>query len=224
MAKRRKEITPGTFRPGLPAESLDVIRMFAIAGRAVCVAPQTLEDVSYALSNVIPKLATPERLTAQECARLWGVFARVVQKTKPALLQRAGKSLYLELEAIGQKLALPPLQRWRDLPEGLEAPDPVRVEPEATLPGETLEGVRERAKALSQVSKDRAVPAQEVFSLIAALNEPARRDLYKNLIGAGRLGRSDVALIEQLLERRARIDDDDLVAESLTVVVTWLAS
>jgi hypothetical protein len=221
-----KALPPGTFKPAPPQDSQEVIRLFAIAARAVCAHPDGVEQVSYALSIALSKLVPPERLAAEECGRLWGVFARMVRKAKPDLIERGALALYRDLDAIGGKLGLPPLDRWSALPTGVDAPPAAGAQParpETTDTGESLEAVRARAQAAADRGAQPPLAPELTLALITALNEAARQDLYKNLVGGGKLSRGDVALIEQVIERGEAVAAGDLVTEALATVAVWLA-
>lgn len=221
--KSKKTPEPGTFEPGLPADAIEVVRLFAIAGRAVTVKPDTLETVTALLAAVSQRLVPPERLAAEECARLWGLFGRMVQRAKPALLEEGGRALYRDLDSLGQKLALPPLESWSALPSGIAAKNPVRIGEESTDRGESLETIRKRAKAKAKKRRDPPLTAPEVLALVSALAEYAREDLFKEVIGAGRLQRSDTTLIDHVVRRRGKVGrEDEQLAEGLVAIGRWL--
>jgi len=224
MAKRKsKDATPaGAFAPALPSESYEVIQVFAIAGRAVCAVPQNLEAVTGVLSLIIDQLVPPERLAAEECARLWGLFGRMVLKNKPALLEEGGRSLYRDLDALGQQLDLPPLASWSEIPDRVAAKNPVS-DGDDTKPGESLEAIKLRAKAIAK--KQERVSAAQVLGLCGQLNEAGRVDMLAGAIRAGVLGRTDSALVAQAAKQKREISpDDELLVELLENLGAWLAS
>src|SRR5687768_11951875 len=112
------ELEPGIFRPSPPSDSGEVLSMFAIAARAACAAPDNVDDISKTLAAAIANLVPPEKLAAEECARLWSLFVRMVRRPKPQLRVEAGRALFRDLEAVGQRLDLPPLPNWEQIPAG----------------------------------------------------------------------------------------------------------
>jgi hypothetical protein len=223
-----------------------VIRLFAIAGRAVCARPDSADAVTETLGRIIGMLVPPERLAAEECARLWMLFARMAQRAKPSLLEEGGRALYRDLETVGQRLELPPMASWSSLPAGISAAAPILWVPtlrvnqdDDTEPDgarESLEGVRERARALSGRRKRELSPG-EVADLLVALNPGAREELDARLVGGGVLGRADLALVEQTIARAAGAGPsrrgggkarklgsrDDPAVQTLITIGRWLA-
>lgn len=224
MAKRKSKgaTKPGHFAPALPRESFEVIQVFAIAGRAVCAVPENLESVTGTLATIIDQLVPPERLAAQECARLWGLFGRMVLSNKPGLLAEGGRALYRDLDALGQQLDLPPLPSWSEIPDQVAAPNPVAAA-EETRPGESLAAIKLRAKALAK--KHQRVSAAGALELVGLLDDGELQQMLRLAIKGGILGRTDGALIAQAAEQEREISpDDELLVELLEKLGVWLAS
>jgi hypothetical protein len=218
-------VEPGTFHPAPPADSQEVLSLFAIAARAACAKPESLDDISQSLGAAIQNLVPPERLAAEECARLWGLFVRMMRRPKPQLRVEAGRALYRDLEAIGQRLDLPPLANWDDIPLGVDAPNAVGGKTRDDE-GTSIEQIRARAK--SKAKKKGSGPplkATEVLGLLVELSTDSRERLYSHMIGAGELVRSDADLLERVLAAGAKVGkDDDVLVEALEKLGTWLAA
>ena len=133
-----------SFHPGRPADSLEVLRIYAIASRVVCAEPESMESVTRSLQDMASHLVPPESLAAGDCEHLWKVFARVAKHPKPFLRQEASKALYRDLDSIGQRLHLAPLPPWSQLPEALENKEAEDTEVE----GLSLESVAQEARRL----------------------------------------------------------------------------
>lgn len=229
---RRGPPEPGTFQPGLPNGSEELVRLFVIAARAVCSRPEGLEEVTATLSHILSQLAPPERITGDECARLWTLFGRMAQKAgrKPALLEEGARALYRDLDGIGQSLDLPPLDPWTSIPSAVRAAHPVAMMmDDDTDAGESLEAVRARARARREKKGKGGgkLRPSEVLDLIASLGKVAREDLYKNVVGQGVVSRTEVTLVEQLLAQGGQPppkgSGGDLVLAALDNLGEWLA-
>src|SRR5690349_5048558 len=94
------EVEAGTFRPAPPADSGEVLSLFAIAARAVCVRPDAVDEITKTLAAAVANLVPPEKLAAEECVRLWQLFVRMVRRPKPQLRVEAGRAMFRDLEAI----------------------------------------------------------------------------------------------------------------------------
>lgn len=219
-------IEPGTFRPGLPSETQEVMRVFAIAARAVCVVPANLDDVTRRLQRMAAKLVPPEATAAGECARLWTLFARVAQLPKETLREEAGRAFCRDLDGLGQRLDLPPLPDWDDLPSEIDEPGAIELEPAPAAPEHvTLAIVRERARAVAAaLPADADFPAGEVAKLLGLLNNSELRQLFEQLVGSGMLGRSDVNLLIRCLVKGDGVGaTDTMLIEVLERLGRWLA-
>jgi hypothetical protein len=217
---------PGEFQPALPKDSFEVVLLFAIAGRAVCARPLALESITTTLVALVGQLVPPESLAAEECGRLWGLFGRMVQRSKPALLEEGGRALYRDLDALAQKLDLPPMDAWRNLPQAVVAAEPVAATPKADK-GESLAAVRKRAKEQARKKSDPPLKASAVAKLVTGMNKTARDAVYRELVGLGEIDRSDTRLLEQVLSRGDKIKDnvkvgDNVVNDSLLAIGRWL--
>jgi hypothetical protein len=219
------EVEAGVFKPAPPTDSGEVLSLFAIAARAACVRPEGLEEISKTLAAAIANLVPPEKLAAEECVRLWALFVRMVRRPKPQLRVEAGRALFRDLEAIGQRLDLPPLSNWDEIPAGVNAPNAVNVKRAFDDDeGTSIEQVKSRAKAKAK-KKGSGPPlkGQEVLGLLVELSSDTRERLYTQMIGAGALGRSDAALIERVLASGAKVGrEDDVLIEALEKLGTWL--
>lgn len=201
------------------------MRVFAIAARAVCVKPEGLEHVNRRLELVSSRLVPPEASAAEECLRLWKLFARVARVPKAGLRMEAGKAFCRDLDALGQRLDLPPLADWDDLPSEVDDPDAIDPEEgEDEVDGLTLAAVQERARGVAAQSAGGPFPAQEAARLLAALDIDERRQLLEQLVGTGLLGRSDVNLLIRCLVKGEEVGvNDTMLIEVLERLGGWLA-
>lgn len=223
---------PGTFRPSLPTDSQEVVRLFAIASRAVCALPTALDAVSTCLQRITEALVAPEKHAAEECSRLWHLFARVAQLPKATLRLEAARALCRDLDALGQRLDLPPLAEWIELPDGIDEPEHDALmqhgpQPVAGLQPEplSLEMVQKSARALQSSAKDgHGISAEEGERLLAALEPQQRQSLFQQMVGQGVLGRSDVNLLIRFLLKGDKIGPSDtMLREVLERMAAYLA-
>jgi hypothetical protein len=171
------------------------------------------------------RLVPPEAQAALECTRLWGLFARVAQVPKETLREEAGKAFCRDLDALGQRLDLPPLADWKDLPVSIDEPGADELEP-APLTQEpvTLTAVRERARSFVEGQPQAGLPAAEAAKLLNALSNSERRALLEQLVGTGLLGRSDVNLLIRFLVKGEDVGaTDTMLIEVLERLGRWLA-
>ncbi len=222
---------PGTFRPALPKDAHGVLKLFAIAARAACAAPGTIDAINARLELVAAKLVAPESFAAQECLRLWRLFARVANLPKEHLRHEAGLAFCRDLDALGQRLDLAPLMEWQELPDQL---DDANAEGEgagevevthADRPLATLAAVREEARAHKATLAAGVVFAAPVTArLLASLDANERRRAFEQMVGAGVMGRSEVnLLIRFMLKGDALGSGDTLLTEILQRLGRWLA-
>ena len=219
----------GTFRPALPKDAHGVLRLFAIAARAACAAPGTIDAINARLDLISGKLVAPESFAAQECLRLWKLFARVANLPKEHLRHEAGLAFCRDLDALGQRLDLAPLMEWQELPEQLDDPNAegegeVEVT-HADRPLATLAAVREEAQAHKATLPAGAIfPAPVTARLLASLDANERRQAFEQMVGAGVMGRSEVnLLIRFMLKGDALGSGDTLLTEILQRLGRWLA-
>ena len=225
--KRGTSNQPGTFRPSVPGDTFDVMRIFAIAARAVCVLPENLDAVSARLGMISGRLVAPESNAAQECLRLWKLFARVAQLPKESLRIEAGRAFCRDLDTLGQRLDLPPLADWEELPDELDEPGAPELEvPVASGDAVTLALVKGQARAVfgPEAQGKHAFPAGETAKLVSSLNNNDRRQLFEELVGKGLLGRSDVNLLIRFLVKGDELESTDtMLVEVLDRLGRWLA-
>jgi hypothetical protein len=219
----------GTFRPALPKDAHGVLKLFAIAARAACASPDTIDAINARLSLIAGKLVAPEAFAAQECLRLWKLFARVANLPKEQLRQEAGLAFCRDLDALGQRLDLAPLMEWQDIPDQLEEPGAegegdVEVT-HADRPLATLAAVREEARVHKATLAPGVVfPAAMTAQLLASLDTNERRRTFDQMVGAGVMGRSEVnLLIRFMLKGDALGSGDTLLTEILQRLGRWLA-
>ena len=183
------EAVAGCFNPKLPGDSQEVLRLYAIAARAVNSRPEALDEISDRLVVMGKRLVAPEAVAAQECQRLWRLFARVAQVPKQALRNEAGRAYFRDLDALSQRLDLPPLSDWEDLPEGIDDP---QVSPWAdyqTQETNNLEAAREEARQLVLgLGKHQVFPAENTMQLLLQLGNGERRRILEQLVGQGGAG------------------------------------
>ncbi len=213
----------GTFSPGTPPDSLGVLRLFAVASRVVCAKPESFSEVSQCLGNVLSDLAPPESLAAQDCVHLWQVFSRLASHPKPMLREEAGKALCRDLDAMGQRLQLPPLPNWERLPESLieAAAREEKTEPNA---GKAIEEIRVEAQRIySGLGPGEVLPLIDVTRLLRSMEMGAREAVCQSLVGTGHLSRSEVALLTRWVASNSPLkSDDELIIELLDRVGAWL--
>ncbi|KAK1548418.1 hypothetical protein Q3G72_019720 [Acer saccharum] len=204
---REKGPETGIFRPALPRDSQAVVRLYAIAARTICASPEAHVAAHSWLGHLQPRLVPPESAAAEACHKLWLLFARVAQIPKEALRREAARAFYNDLDALAQRLDLPPLDDWEDLPEGIDDPGAVRLEAPGLSPEPvTLAAVRERARDVARGQQSRKhFPAPEAARLLSVLGTDERRELFETLIGAGHMGRSDVNLLIRFLVKGGEV-------------------
>lgn len=213
----------GTFRPGLPEDSEQVIRLFAVAARTVCAQPKSLDAIAACLAAVCNHLVPPERQAAEECARMWHLFARVAQLPKETLRLEAARAFCRDLDSLGQKLDLPPLTEWKDLPEGIDEPGFAALEVHGSGGAPAVGGggtraeplplndVQKSARALADSAKEGVVEASEAARLLSALAAEDRQRLFQQMIGRGELSRSDANLLIRHLLKGGSVGEGDLM-------------
>ena len=221
------------FRPARPQDSQQVLSLYAIAARAVCARPESTESISAALIVVTKNLVPPERIAADECEKLWGLFVRVATLPKPKLRSEAGRAMYRDLESIGQRLDLPPLTSWEQPPDELDAPD--AIDPEA-MPaddvGTSVDEVRADArKRLDEHKKKRkkkekgepSLPPPEVLGMLRDMRGESREKLLSEAVGKGIIMRNDSALLQRVISLDTQVGKgDDVLREGLESLGKWL--
>ena len=223
---KREPGAAGTFRPAPPRDAGDVGQMFAVAARAVCVLPESLDEVSSALSRVNSHLMPPEELAARECSRLWQFFAAAARSRKPTLMNEAGSAFVSDLDRLSQRLDLPPLDAWDRLACALDDP---RADATADGPGPATDGhyalVTVRRKARRLLGKKKQLRPAEVVELLADLRVDERERVFEALVGEGRIARKDALLISQRLLTGDRIRaDEEALVEVLEKLSLWLTA
>lgn len=222
---------PGTFRPALPTDSDRVVHLFAVAARAVCAEPTAIDAVTQVLEAFAPRLVEPERSAAAECGKMWQLFIRVARLPKDTLRLEAGRAFCRDLDALGQRLDLPPLPEWQDLPAGLDEPGFATLAPNAaaTAPAEgrgaplSLEVVKKSAQNFLAAGQG-GVGAHESAQLLGALHSGERLALFDHMVGRGLLGRSDVNLLVRFLAKNEPVGQGDtMLIEVLQRLGTYLA-
>jgi hypothetical protein len=205
---REKGPEPGLFRPALPQDAEAVMRVYAIAARAVCAQPDALAPIHHWVSGLQGHLVPPELATAEACHKLWTLFARVAQIPKENLRLEAARAFYNDLDRLGQRLDLPPLDDWSELPVGIDDADAVSWEAHLSPEPVTLTAVRQRAREVVQDASGR-FPAAEAARLLGVLGTAQRRELFDALVGAGLMGRSDVNLLIRFLVKGGEVTAAD---------------
>ncbi len=203
--RRKKQVTqvpPGSFRPSLPTDTFEVMRLFAVAARVVCALPQSLDEANARLEAMAERLVAPESKAAAECLKLWRLFARVAQVPKASLRMEAAKAFCRDLDALGQRLDLPPLSDWDDLPEGVDDANAFSIDVTAQLAQVLpLPVVKERARLLYATPQPprSAQAAAQTAQLLSIMQSGERRELFETAVGRGLLGRGDVNLLIRFL-------------------------
>ena len=214
---------PGAFSPGKPPDSLAVLRLFAVASRVVCAKPENFDEISKRLGTVLSDLVPPESLAAEDCVHLWRVFSRFASHPKPMLREEAGKALCRDLDAMGQRLQLPPLPAWERLPDALieAAAREETTEPNA---GKGVEEIRAEAqKIYAGLGPGETLVVEEVIRLLRSMEMGEREAVCQSLVGTGHLSRSEVALLTRWVAANSSLEsDDELIIELLERVGAWL--
>jgi hypothetical protein len=214
----------GVFRPAMPGDVSEVLLMYAIAARVVVQKPDDTGEVTKRLGILCSALVPPELIAAQQCGRMWMLFARMATAGNPAMREQAGRAFVRDLDQVGRSLEVPPLPGWDGLPLGVDAPGAPVVElSETTSPGQSLDVIRKRAGELKKKAKDKELKVQDAAELVRALFPEERDKLFAKLIGDGALGRSEVQLLVRWLAKGEKLGkDDDALTEVLGTVGGWL--
>ncbi len=213
----------GVFVPGKPPDSLGVLRLFAVASRVVCAKPDSFGEVSQQLGAVLSDLAPPESLAVEDCVHLWKVFSRFASHPKPMLLIEASKALCRDLDAMGQRLQLPPLPAWERLPEYL-VESTKRDEPTHPNVGKGVDEVKNEARSIyAKLGPGQNLPIDDIVRLLGAMEMGERELVCRSLVGSGHLSRSEVALLTRWIAANKPLEsDDELIVELLERVGAWL--
>jgi len=214
--KPSPSLTPGTFRPARPADTQGVVHLFAIAARAACAQPKNLSAIGQTLAHACQTLVSPELDAARECARMWQLFAKVAQLPKDTLRLEAGRAFCRDLDALAQKLELPPLAEWVDLPEGISeagydaVADGAEAPPDAEAASLDFAAIVQRARELVVQHPDKkGVPAHETAALLAHMDADTRSRWLDTMVGQGILGRTDVSLLIRFLAKGGAVQAGD---------------
>lgn len=195
----------------MPSDAHQVVRLFAVAARAVCAEPASLVPITKTIDVICGRLVPPESHTAQECARLWILFSRVAQLPKEALRREAARAFCRDLDALGQRLQLAPLPEWLDLPEGMDEPGAVSLTEAGVAQARALSLVETAAEAKKLAAGTKALDASKVIGLLRHLEPQALRAWLDQMVGKGELGRSDVNLLVRQLVKTEGIGAHDTV-------------
>ncbi len=224
MARRKKSEAPppGAFVPAPPSDTQEVLRLFVIAARAVSARPDKLAEIEAALERATRGLLPPESLAVEECRRLWRYFRRAAESPKPSLRLEAGRAIYRDLEALGQRLDLPPLQPWDKLPLGLVAQ--VDDDEDSSPTDVDLEGVRRRARRRrAKGGKAGRLRPEEVADLLRLLGREELERVLAERVGQGFMGRGEGQLVVHWLARGEKLaHDDEALREILGRLGDWL--
>lgn len=214
----------GVFRPQQPSDVSEVLLMYAIAARVIVQKPDDASEITKRLGILCSMLVPPELMAAQQCGRMWMLFARMATAGNPSVREQAGRAFVRDLDQVGRALEVPPLPGWDGLPLGVDTPGaPVMDLEDTTSPGQSLEIIRKRAGELKTKAKDKALKANDTADLVRALFPEERDKLFAKLIGDGALGRSEVQLLVRWLSKGEKLGkDDDALAEVLTTLGKWL--
>ena len=214
--KPSQSLTPGTFRPARPADTQGVVHLFAIAARAACAQPKNLSAITQTLSHTCSALVSPELDAAQECARMWQLFAKVAELPKDTLRLEAGRAFCRDLDTLAQKLELPPLAEWVDLPEAIseagydEATQGHQQDHAAETASLDFAVIVDRARELVlQYPDKKSVPAHETATLLAHMDADKRSHWLDHRVGQGILGRTDVNLLIRFLAKGGAVQSGD---------------
>ena len=212
-----------SFQPGRPSDSLDVLRMYAIASRVVCAEPGSMELVTRSLAAMASHLVPPESLAAVDCQDLWRVFARVASHPKPFLRQEASKAVYRDLDSIGQRLHLAPLPPWSQLPQ--EYVEAGAADSEDTqVEGMSLAAISEEARRLHQgLGAGESLEGKQVLGLLSQLHGADMAQLLRFLQSSGRVNRGELSMLERARATGHQLSsEDEILIEVLERVGVWL--
>jgi len=206
-SSERRNTQTGTFKPAIPKDSQDVLRLYAIAARVVCDKPEQLAEINQRLQTIRSQLVPPESYTADECTKLWSVFVAVAQYEKPSLNIEAGKALYRDLDMLGQRLELAPMDPWDYIPAGIDDGELSEV---STVGGsDTLQKVRKLAKAkIKKQSRRKTLRMQEILEFLMRLDPKELNKLFEELVGQGKVRRGDITIVERYLLKGGKLDKE----------------
>ena len=209
-----------SFHPGRPADSLEVLRIYAIASRVVCAEPESMESITRSLQDMASHLVPPESLAAGDCEHLWKVFARVAKHPKPFLRQEASKALYRDLDSIGQRLHLAPLPPWNQLPEVFDSSQ----SEDTAVEGLSLEAVTHEARRLHQdLGAGQSLESVKVLELLSRMHPVDMTQLLKLLQTSGRLSRGELSMLDRARATGHELSsEDEILIEVLERVGVWL--
>ncbi|MEZ4273493.1 MAG: hypothetical protein R3C68_19275 [Myxococcota bacterium] len=220
--KRTPIAEPGVFKPPPPADSQEVLRLFAVAARAACAKPDRVEDITGTLKAATAQLVPPEKTAAEECGRLWQLFLRVAKMPKDTLRIEASKALHRDLDAIGQRLDLPPLANWESIPAGIDDPKGVVASTDMWEEGLTADEVRERASKKKR-KKEAFLAAPEVLKLLVAASAKAREEMLQTATRKGAINRGEATLMARVVLQKGTLGpDDEMLKEALENFSKWL--
>ena len=176
------------------------------------------------LGRVAARLVAPEVLAAAECRLLWARFTAVLRLPKPALHLEAGRALLWDLEALAQRLDLPPLPAWSKLPEACDDAKALEEDDEHEPKGHSeLSAVRRLARSRLARAAAGGEQAREGARLLGRLSTDERTRLFASLVGEGVLGRGDCTLVARLLARGASVGaEDQALVDVLSRTGAWL--
>lgn len=203
--------------------------LFAMAARASCAQPDNLPAISQTLAQVCAELSGAEWEAAQHCARMWQLFAKVAQLPKATLRLEAGRAFCRDLDALAQRLELPPLAEWVDVPDGVdEAQEPMVVAPQArmtealTLPLAQI--VTEAQQLLAQHPGKHGVDSTAIAALLGQWHPGERASWLDGQVGLGVLSRTDVSLLIRCLAKGGTVHSgDSMLIEVLERLLRALA-
>lgn len=162
---------------------------------------------------------------------MWQLFAKVAQLPKDSLRLEAGRAFCRDLDALAQRLELPPLAEWIDLPEAINDAGHAATEdgsndggaaPGHFLPLDELQ-TKARELVAAAVGK-KAVPSKEAAQLLAQFEADARSQWLDAMVGQGILGRTDVSLLIRFLAKGSVVHaGDTMLIELLGRLVRALA-
>jgi hypothetical protein len=139
------------------------------------------------------------------------------------LREEAGKALCRDLDAMGQRLQLPPLPAWERLPDALiEAV--AREETTEPNAGKGVEEIRAEAQEIyGGLGPGETLPVEDIIRLLRSMEMGEREAVCQSLVGTGHLSRSEVALLTRWVAANSPLEsEDELIIEVLERVGAWL--
>jgi hypothetical protein len=217
------DFTPAAnFQPAAPHDHEAIVKLFSLAARAACAAPQDVLAISAALQRAIGHLVPPEVYAAEQCLKLWKAFARSIEED-PKRPGNRGQALHRELDALGQVLDIAPLPAWAELPE--ETTSPQFLEDAVTVPNAmNIAEARDQARRRARKKKQPALAAETVLRILRGVDPRLLSSLLEHARqGDDSLAGSDVNLVARFVMKGQEIEPkSDALTSALERIGAWM--